>query len=144
IIAAAELVGTTDVPAIVAKLDDSESIVRFWAIQALLELGEAAASARPQLQAALNDQSPAVAIGAAHALCNMGDCPAALPTLEKWLADGRATTVLYAARTALLVGKDACPILPAMQQAIEVRRDDSTNSGFIDFMYNAFTGWALE
>ncbi len=144
IINAAELVGTTDVPAIVAKLDDPESIVRFWAVQALLNLGLDGASARPNLRAALGDQSPAVAIAAAHALCTMGDCRAALPTLEKWLADERVTTVLYAARTALLVGKDACPILPAMQKAIEVRRDDSTNSGFIDFMYNAFTGWALE
>jgi len=144
IIAAAELVGTTDVPAIVAKLDDPESIVRFWAIQALLELGGSASSAKPQFRAALNDPAPAVAIAAAHGLCTMGDCPAALPTLEKWLADERVTTVLYAARTALLVGKDACPILPAMQKAIDIRRDDSTNSGFNDFMYNAFTGWALE
>jgi hypothetical protein len=144
IIAAAELVGITDVAAIVAKLVDSESIVRFWAIQALLNLGEAAASAKPQLHAALNDTAPAVAIAAVHALCTMGDCTAALPTLEKWLADERPTTVLYAARTALLVGKDVCTILPAMQKAIDVRRDDTTNSGFNDFMYNAFTGWALE
>lgn len=144
IIAAAELVGTTDIAAIAAKLDDSESIVRFWAIQALLSLGEAAASAKPQLRAALDDASPAVAIGAGHALCTMGDCTAALPTIEKWLADARPTTVLYAARTALLAGKQACPLLPAMQKAIDIRRDDSANSGFNDFMYNAFAGWALE
>jgi N-sulfoglucosamine sulfohydrolase len=144
VVAAAELVGTTDVPAIVARLEDPDSIVRFWAIQALLTVQEAAAAAGPQLRAALNDASPAVAIGAVHALCMMSECRAALPTLEKWLVDERATTVLYAARTALLVGNDACSILPAMQKAIDVRRDDSTNSGFIDFMYSAFTGWALE
>lgn len=144
VIAAAELVGTTDVPAIVAQLNEPDSIVRFWAIQALLNLGPDASTAKPQLQAALNDPAPSVAIAAAHALCIMGDCRTALPTLQKWLADENVTTVLYAARTALLVGKDACPILPAMQKAIDIRRDDSTNSGFNDFMYNAFTGWALE
>ncbi len=74
----------------------------------------------------------------------MNDCPAALPTLENWLTDERVTTVLYAARTALLIGQPACAILPTLQQAREVRRDDDANSGYIDFNYHAFTGWALE
>lgn len=144
VINAAELVGMADIETILPNLEDEDSIVRFWAVQALLNLGTEGASARPQLRTALADQAPSVAIAAAHALCSMGGCPTALPTLEKWLADERPTTALYAARTILLVGKDACPILPAMQKAIAVRADPDANSGYIDFNYHAFTGWALE
>ena len=74
----------------------------------------------------------------------MGDCAPALPVLEKWLNDARPTTALYAARTIQLAGSAACSLAPQMQRAITVRRDVSTNSGYIDFNYNAFTGWALE
>jgi len=144
VVSAAELVGTTGLTAILPKLADEDSIVRFWAGQALLHLGPSAASAKPQLREALGDPAPAVAITAAHALCALDDCARALPVLEEWLNDPRPTTALYAARTIQLTGPAACSLAPQMQQAITARRDSSTNSGYVDFNYNAFTGWALE
>lgn len=144
VVSAAELVGTADLETILGKLEDDDSIVRFWAVQALIQLGDEAASAEPQLRQALEDEAPAVAVAAAHALCRLDRCGPAVPTLEKWLNDPRPTTALHAARTIQLAGQPACRLVPAMQQAIADRRDESTNSGYIDFNYAAFTGWALE
>ena len=143
-VAAAELVGSGDVAAMREKLSDDDSAVRFWAIQALIQAGKAGAAARADLEKALDDPSPIVGVAAAHALCRLGDCAKGLPTLEQWLDDERLTTKLYAGRTLQLIGDAACPAAPKMRTTVESLRDPSQNSGYQDFNYSAFTGWALE
>jgi arylsulfatase A-like enzyme len=144
VVEAAELVGSGDIEAIAAKLTDDDSAVRFWAAQALIDAGAKAFPAKAALVTALGDEAAIVSIAAAQALCRMGNCSPAIPTLKKWLLDERPTTALYAARTAQLVGNPGCVLAPTMQAVITAKRDPTQRSGYKDFNYAAFAGWALE
>ncbi len=141
---AAELVGSDDIDLLISKLGDSDSAVRFWAVQALIQAGAKSARAIAELRQALEDESPIVAVAAAEALCRAGRCEPAIPTLKKWVLDERPATALYAARTIQLVGKSGCALVPTMQEVIAAKSDPNTSSGYRDFNYAAFTGWALE
>lgn len=72
-------------PQLAKDLKHSDSAVRYWAALGILMRGEkAVSSARAQLHAALNDESPSVRVIAAHALAQYGDkadLATALPVL---------------------------------------------------------------
>lgn len=152
ILETAEMVGKAPATDIAASLRDPDSGVRFWAVTGLLNNLPDAKSYVTELTMLLNDSSPTVQIAAAEVLCGLGASKDALPVLEKWITDEKPWLALYAARTVQMTGKEAQPMKPAIQAAIEKLAADPGNrqphpgSHYVynDGNFASFTGWALE
>ncbi len=61
-----------DVPKLVQYLSDKNAVIRYWAANGLLQLGDKAGAAIPALKKAVTDETPDVAIAAAEALYRLG------------------------------------------------------------------------
>ena len=152
ILETAEMVGKAPSADLAARLSDTDSGVRFWAVTGLRNNLQEAKSYVTELTMLLNDSSPTVQIAAAEVLCGLGASKDALPVLEKWMNDERPWLALYAARTVQMIGKEAQPLKPAIQSAIEKLAVDPGNrrphpgSQYVyrDGNFASFTGWALE
>jgi len=119
ILAAADLVGKgpDNIPRLIRLLDDSDGVVRYWAVIALDSLGSQAGPATEALEGVLGDSSPNVRFAAAGVLCRMGLCEKALPILADGLKEEREETVLYAAREIQRIGSGALPIVEQIHEA---------------------------
>lgn len=148
----AEMVGKAPVSEIASRLSDPDSGVRFWAVTGLINAVDEANAYEGEITPLLNDNSPTVQIAAAELLCKMGKPHEALSILEKYITDDRLWLALYAARTVQMIGKEAQPLKPAIQAAIEKLAVDPGNrqphpgSNYVykDGNFASFTGWALE
>ena len=125
VLEAAELASSLEssaVPALVSRLRDVDSAVRFWAALGFAMRGRAAVSAHePELRAALGDVSPFVKIAAARALGLYGgreSLEAALATLEALVSPEKngVLVALPALAAVEALGDKAAPILPAVRR----------------------------
>lgn len=120
IFTAAEMVGD---PAVGMKdlkraLTDTDSGVRFWAVQALIARGNQAEDASHLLFERLTDSSACVRLSAAEALCRLERCEHALPVLVACLRDQHPWLALQAATSIRHIGGRARPILPEVRQVL--------------------------
>jgi len=142
ILAAAELVGTRDLPKMLKFLNDSDGAARYWAVVALAALGHRARPAADALTRALTDRHPNVRFAAAAVLCNLGRCEDALGVLAKGLEDRRETVVLHAAREIQGIGEKARPIVEQIKQArARYKNPDGT---YKNKNHAMFIDWALK
>jgi N-sulfoglucosamine sulfohydrolase len=145
ILEVAEMVGISGEPELAEKLKDSDSGVRYWAIIGLMQLEQISQPATKALTGLLTDPSPSIQIAAAEALCRFGKSAEAVETLGRNVMDERPWVALQAARSILLVGENARPLIPVIYEKLEALYSgpDSPRK-FKDFNYASFTGWALE
>lgn len=145
ILEVAEMVGTSTEGELVKKLNDTDSGVRYWAVTGLMQLDRLGNTATGALTGLLNDPSPSVQIAAAEALCYFGQPVGAIETLGRNILDERPWVALQAARSILLVGEAARPLIPGMYRVLEsLYGGPGSSRKFKDFNYASFTGWALE
>jgi uncharacterized sulfatase len=144
ILAAADLVGKgpENIPRLIRLLDDSDGVVRYWAVIALDVLGPQAHQATEALEGVLKDASPNVRFAAAGVLCRMGLCEDALPVLADGLKEEREETVLYAAREIQRIGAAAAPIIKQVREA-QVRCKNP-DGGYKNNNHAMFIDWALK
>ncbi len=145
ILEAAELVSISGEPELLEKLNDNDSGVRYWAVVGLMQLEQLSSKAKEALTGLLEDPSPSVQIAAAEALCIFVSSAEAVETLGRNVMDERPWVALQAARSILLVGEAARPLIPVMYKKLETLYGgpDSPRK-FKDFNYASFTGWAIE
>ncbi len=142
ILAAAELVGTAELPRVMRHLEDADGAARYWAVVALDALGERAGPATAALERLLGDSHPNVRFAAAGVLCRLGRCDKALNVLAEGLEDRRETVVLYAAREIQRIGARACPIVERIKQA--QARQKKTDGSYRNNNHAMFIDWALK
>jgi len=142
ILAAAELVGTAELPKMLKYLDDSDGAARYWAVVALGALGERAKPAVNALTKALKDSQPNVRLAAAGVLCNLGLCKDALGVLAKGLEDRRETVALHAAREIQGIGDKARPIVEQIKQT--QARYKKPDGSYKNKNHAMFIDWALK
>ncbi|WP_372947250.1 sulfatase-like hydrolase/transferase [Mariniphaga sp.] len=145
ILEAAEMVGISGESELVEKLKDIDSGVRYWAVIGLMQLEQISQPAAKTLTGLLTDSSPSVQIAAAEALCYHSSSSGAVETLGLNVMDDRPWVALQAARSILLVGENARPLIPVIYKKLDTLYGgpDSPRK-FKDFNYASFTGWALE
>lgn len=98
------------------NLNDTLSVVRYWAAT---RLGNHAADAEifePKLHRALQDDFPSVRIAAAYALHQMGHSKAAIASLIAELGNQELTARMFAAFQLSRIGSKAQAALPALQK----------------------------
>jgi hypothetical protein len=146
ILEAADMVGVTTQSQCVQKLADPDSGVRYWATMALMQFDDLNGESIEALKITLADPSPSVQINAAEALCRSGNYPEAVQTLGRWVQDQRPWVAMQAARSIQLVGEDARPLIPVINEVLQANLggEDSNHRKYKDFNYSAFTSWALE
>ncbi|MBV5350377.1 HEAT repeat domain-containing protein, partial [bacterium] len=131
--------------ALLAKLADQESGVRYWAIMGLRQFQQVDRNTLNALEKVLEDESPSVQIIAAEALCHFGKPEKAIPVLGKWVLDDRPWLALQAARNILLVENNAKPLIPVMKKVLEMNLSQPGAKGkYKDANFASFTSWALE
>jgi arylsulfatase A-like enzyme len=131
LLAAAERAGEPS-GALAADLRDPEAGIRYWAAVGLCGRG-----AEP----ALEDPSPSVRIAAAEGL----GTEQALSVLGVLAEDERPWVALEACRALVFLGPRAKPLVPVMRKVIEKNRSaPGSPRPWKDFVYAAFTSWALE
>lgn len=114
------LMGSRQTHEMVKRLNDRDATVRFWAANALSNLGPEARSAKQALLWVLeNDPVPEIRIAAAQALCRQGVPESALPVLATYLRDERLYIRVAAANVVDRIGDQARPILPEIQAALK-------------------------
>jgi arylsulfatase A-like enzyme len=107
-----------NLPRFIAALDDASEPMRWWAAQGCTLLGRQAAPAEAALRRRLDDSSGSVAAAAAEALARSGRIEAALPALERLVADTNPPGVISQAANILdRLGELARPSLAAMKRA---------------------------
>ncbi len=145
ILETAEMIGISTEDQFIDKLKDKDSGVRYWAVIGLTNLGKLSPAAIDALDGLLTDPSPSVQIAAAEVLCYNKIPDKAIETLDRWVHDDRPWVALQAARTILLVGESARPLIPTMYDILEKNRGgpDSPRR-FKDGNFAAFTSRALE
>lgn len=116
--------GAAAVPDLRRALQDSYGPVRFWAATGLATLGRASSPAAGDLARQLPDEHAEVAIAAAEALCYLGQPAAALPLLERLLADERPVIRLAAANVVDRIDEQARPIIAAIRRAAQDKRGE--------------------
>jgi N-sulfoglucosamine sulfohydrolase len=120
ILPVAELAGQRDasnLPKLLATLEDPEPIVRWWSALGLVMLGPQAHPAEAALKRSLSDPSPLVRVAAAEALYQLGQVDLARDALTEALADDTPFVRLRAMNVFYRMGDDARPALPAIKQA---------------------------
>jgi len=104
---------------LIAALDDPSEPIRWWAAQGCTMLGSMSAPAEAALLRRLADPSGAVQIAAAEALAALGRIDAALPALERGIADSNTPAFILQAGNVLdRLGERARPTLSAMKRAV--------------------------
>jgi arylsulfatase A-like enzyme len=130
--------GSTSQVACQQRLQHNDAAIRYWGAVGLAACNEISDAAKSQLEAALQDASPAVRIEAAGALLRSGPSKSSLRVLEDGLENGAPDVVLQAARTAELLGARARPLKPAMQEALAKAEKGGVVEMFIEFSARAF------
>ncbi len=145
ILEAAEMVGKASEDEILTKINDSDSGVRYWCVIGLMQFNKLSGKSIGTLNKLLSDPSPAVQVATAEALCMQVNSEEAVKVLGKWVTDERPWLAMQAARSILLVGEAARPLIPQMYKVLEKNLGKPGASlKYKDFNYAAFTSWSLE
>lgn len=116
------------------RLGDADPTVRYWAAVGLRVARTGASAATGALEKALADASLSVRIEAAGVLSAQAEAApsaAGIDCLKAMLLSGDEEAVVHAARTLQLLGEQARPALPALQEALPK-------------VNNMFGRWALQ
>ncbi len=105
-------------PDLTAFLDDTDSMVRYWAMTGLLALEDKAAPAIEKCKLHLNDPSLDVAITAAEILFRRGHRELALPVLERAMNHKNPYVRLHAANVLDRMDGQALPLLGLMREKL--------------------------
>lgn len=125
-------------------LKDPDSGVRFWGLNAVYMMNEQDNEIFQTVNNLLDDPSPAVAILASEILINNGmNNDKSLEVLLKYLRDERPTVVLNSAISFRRIGKNACPVLPQIQEEVKKYYGDK-GAGYSSWSYPMFIGFALD
>ncbi|MEM9934412.1 MAG: HEAT repeat domain-containing protein, partial [Bacteroidota bacterium] len=143
---AARTVGWSDIEWLKGMLKDDDSGVRYWAVIGLMQLDLPVQELTDILRlVVLQDSSPAVQIQAAEALGRKIQDKAVLECLLRWVEDDRPAVALQAARSILLIGDHARPLIPELYPILEKNQGEpGAKHRYKDFNFAAFTSWALE
>jgi len=145
ILEAAKMVGKAEEDEILEKIDDEDSGVRYWSVIALMQKETLTNESINALNNLLSDPSPAVQVAAAELLSLRTDSEEAVQTLGKWVQDDRPWLAMQAARSILLVGENARPLIPVMYRVLDKNLGEpGAKRKYKDFNYAAFTSWSLE
>ncbi|MEL6108212.1 MAG: sulfatase-like hydrolase/transferase [Planctomycetota bacterium] len=105
---------------LIARADDKESTVRYWAATGIGNLGaKAKESAHEIIVEMLNDKSSAVRTAAARALCRMGTPKFALPVLIEEMKQGAQWERLHAAIVLDEIDEQARPVIEQMRAGLQ-------------------------
>jgi hypothetical protein len=130
IIETAEMASMGDarnLPELIARLEDKDRSVRFWAATGCAILGDTAMPAVPVLKDRLKDDPGDARVAAAEALCALDECDIAIPVLARELSNDNEMIALRAANALHVAGRKAAPALPAMEAVLK-----STSSKYIE------------
>lgn len=108
---------------LVARLDDSDAAVRYWAAIGIGNLAMDACSYQNKIVDMLDDDSEVVRIAAARALCRMGQVDSALPSLVQELHGDRQWVRLNAAVALDEIDGEAEPVLSDLKQSLQPRAE---------------------
>ncbi len=123
----AEMASLGDVgnlPELIERLGNEESVVRFWAATGCAILGTKAKPAVPVLLNMLNDESADVSIAAAEALCSLEETANAIPVLSKHLRNENLKIALHAANVLDALGEKTSPALTDLENVFLETEDD--------------------
>ncbi len=145
LLAAAKLVGTvTSLEQLLPYLDDEDSGVRYWALEAADAWTGDLAPLRERLRERLQDPSPVVAGKAAELLGKHYGELAALNKLKALLLLDEEPVVLQAAINVRELGDKARPLLPAIQEEVMPRYAGEVWGRYKSWLYPMFIGMALD
>jgi len=146
--AAAELVGDRTVPVLVLAdmLNDHDSGVRYWAVEALLERVHTDAwMVMESLKSILlTESSPSVQIKAAETLCMLEQCSEGLSVLADYLEDDREWLVLQAAISVRQLGGRVEEIVETIHNTRRKFSGSIGSRGYVNWSYPMFIGFALD
>ncbi len=132
--------GGRAVPKLLARIDDPDAAVRFWAVIGLtnaagmeMKTAKLDDEAVDALRRTLSDPAVEVRIAAAEVLCRIGREKEAVPVLVDALGDESDWVRLESANALDRIGEKARLALPAMKEAVE---DQSKE--------NLFVRWVLQ
>jgi N-sulfoglucosamine sulfohydrolase len=130
---------------LLVRLSDRNPIVRYWAVTGCIVLGKEAATAKSRLGTLLQDPEPAVRLAAAEALQGLGETSKALPVLEQALASDNLHARVQALNVLELMGAQARPALPALQQLVALEKAPQSQASILDktFDYDLRAAQAL-
>jgi len=109
---------------LIRRMNDPESVVRYWAVTGCLVLGKKAKSAVDAVKKVLNDNCGDVRVAAAEFLCQMGYESEGLPVLIRELQNENSKVALRAISSLEYLGRKARPALAALKTAAK-REDDN-------------------
>ncbi|MHC4994913.1 MAG: sulfatase-like hydrolase/transferase [Planctomycetota bacterium] len=112
-----EVTEVTGVDELIRLAGDAEPAVRYWAVTALVGLGERAAAAEGVFVKAVSDPAPYVAVTAAEGLANLGGIETALPVLVDGLKHRSPFIRLRAINVLDRLDDHALPAVGAMKEA---------------------------
>ena len=122
-----------------------DPILDFWAIQQRIIRNDSSDASRGFLRTMLTSNTPIVRTAAAEALGRLGDKNAAVPVFRELLAMTEPNLRLFVARS-LAISLDNC--LPLEKEIRAARQEmlapPGSSKPWKDFVYSAFTTWALE
>lgn len=126
-------------PILRQNLANANEVLRYWAAQGLLMLGDGAKSATGEMLARLPaEDSPQVRIVLAEALTKLGEAAIAVPVLRDYVATGTPAVRLQAINALTYVGDAARPALPQIEAA--AREKDFQINGAARYLQLQLTG----
>jgi arylsulfatase A-like enzyme len=114
-----------NIPEIISRLRDSNSIVRYWAATASIILGNKGSDLIPELEKVLQDELPEVRIAAAEALFKLNRHDTALEVFRATLFNETPETVLFTVNALQELGPDA--LVPAFPELKKVQESNQNN-----------------
>lgn len=120
-----------NLPSLIEQLDDSNDVVRHWAILGILMLGAAGATAQEKLSAIMQDDPiPQNQLVAAEAIARLAPSPEAVALLAHILDTASSWSVqLQALNSLTFIGVQAKDALPAIQRAAESNQEYLRSAG---------------
>ncbi len=145
ILESADLVGYVDeAEKLVPYLESRDPGIKYWALVALDACKGEIASVKPMLITLLNDTSTSVSILAAELLVKRMNEPQGLEKLLDHMRSEYEPVVLQAAISLRLIGTQACPLLPEIQNEIMPKFTGDVWGRYKNWFYPMFIGMALD
>jgi tetratricopeptide (TPR) repeat protein len=109
---------------LMARLNDQDPVIRFWAATGCTILEDSAKPAEEKLKEMMDDPEVAVRIAAAEALYQLGETDIAVETLTQALEVNNKMARVQALNVLETMGEDAAPSLAAVNKLISRNLED--------------------